>query len=631
MKIKYFTLIFLLPVFLTAGSLFAQSIKMNEIFSRGTPGNLDWIEVYNNSASPMSIGGYKIYDNGGQAGTKPKKLFASGTIIPANGFFVIITDTASFPNDSSGFGLSSGGEKVWLEDSMGTVIDTITFPALGTTQSYGRAPDGGNWKILNTITRGKSNVALTSLILPQFIQGLNGTNNNRVPYAYRVKIENLLPSATYRYINQVTISTDAATSGGAGNVIFVSSSGTFTRTSSTSFTTPGQYGEFTTDANGSYTGWFITEPTGNVTRFIPGKYIFMRIRINDGAGGTVAVNYLTTADSVRVLNFYNNAADTSGTAIWGSSSAAPKDFVFLYDNEAGTGRPISGTLIESDGVDNSAITTTALFYRDSVDNRNGNWGTIIPNLLSNGIRRIERRLFADGSIHPAVATDPDGIWPSGANTVNPSGGLTPIRIQAYEAPMPVELLSFSASVQQNSVILTWKTATELNNRGFYIERRSLTQTLSEGEGLDNWLSIGFVNGNGTSTTLQEYSFTDNNLDEGKYSYRLKQIDINGSFDYSNSIEVDLIHPHSFYLEQNYPNPFNPSTHIRYSLGKREHVQLKIFDMLGNQVAELINEYQDAGIYLIQFSTSKFNLSSGTYLYELRTGDFVSVKKMLLMK
>ena len=153
------------------------------------------------------------------------------------------------------------------------------------------------------------------LILPQYIQGFNGTNNNRVPYAYRVKIENLLPSATYRYINQVTISTDAATSGGAGNIIFVSSSGTFTRTSSTSFTTPGQYGEFITDANGSFTGWFITEPTGNVTRFIPGKYIFMRIRLNDGASGTTAIHYLTTPDSVKVINFYSTKIDTSGTAI----------------------------------------------------------------------------------------------------------------------------------------------------------------------------------------------------------------------------------------------------------------------------------------------------------------------------
>ena len=490
MKKTSLLFVVILTIFFLVEDSFSQSAKMNEIFSRGVAGNRDWIEIYNSTSSPLNIGGYKIYDINGQSGTIPKKMFPTGTVIPANGFVVIITDTASFVNDSSGFGLSSSGEKVWLEDSIGTVIDTITFPALGTTQSYGRAPDGGNWKILNTITRGKSNVVLTQVILPQYIQGLNVTNNNRVPFAYRVKIENLLPSTTYRYINQIVISADGATTSGAGNVIFVNADNSFVRTSSPTFVAPGPYGEFTTDANGAFTGWFITEPTSNATRFIPGKYIFMRIRINDGAGGTTAVNYLTTSDSVKVINFYTTSADTSGTAIWGSSFASPKDFVFLYDNEAGTGRPIAGTLVESDGIDLSAVTSIALFYRDSVDNRNDRWGTIIPNLLADGIRRIERRLLSDGSIHPVIATDADGIWPSGANTVNPTGGsTTPIQLDSLDAPVPVELISFSATIDQNTVKLNWKTASELNNRGFEVERKG---------GEESWTKIGFVNGNGTS-------------------------------------------------------------------------------------------------------------------------------------
>jgi hypothetical protein len=463
--------------------------------------------------------------------------------------------------------------------------------------------------------------SITGIVVPQYIQGLNGTNNNRVPFVFRVQLQGLLPNTTYRYINQIVTSADGPTVSGAGNCIFVGSDNTFTRTTSPSFATSGNYGELLTDATGSEAKWLINEPTGN-TRFVPGAYIYLRVRLNDGAGGTTAVNYLTVTDSVRVINFSSDSGEAFGTAIFGNSFADFKDFVFLYDNQAGTGRPITGSVFESDGVDVSAVTNYALFYRDSVDNKNGYWGTIIPNLLPNGVRRIERRLHSDGSLHSAVATDADGVWPSGANTVNPTGGLTPIRIQSIDAPMPVELLSFSANVNENSVLLLWKTATELNNLGFKIERKSIN---------GQWSKIGFVNGNGTSTVLNEYSFIDNNIASEKYSYRLKQIDINGSYNYSSSIEVDLVHPHSFKLEQNFPNPFNPSTSIRYSLGKREHVQLKIFDILGNQVAELINEYQDAGIYLLQFSTSKFKLSSGTYLYELRTGDFVSVKKMLLMK
>lgn len=131
-----------------------NQIWMNEIFSRGITEDPDWIEIYNKSAAAIDISGYKIYDNGGFAGTKPKKEFPAGTVIPANGFFVIVVDDA----DPSGFGLSSNGEEVWLEDASGAVIDNIAFPALDLTQSYGRKPDGSaNLVIFTEITKGSSN------------------------------------------------------------------------------------------------------------------------------------------------------------------------------------------------------------------------------------------------------------------------------------------------------------------------------------------------------------------------------------------------------------------------------------------------------------------------------------------
>ena len=159
MKKNFIHFFSLLVIFLLLEVSFAQPV-MNEIYSRGVAGNLDWIEIYNPSETQIDISGYKIYDSGGQAGTKPKKLFPTGTIIPAKGFYVIITDTASFDGDLSGFGLSSGGETAWLEDAAGTLIDEIAFPAMpDVTQSYGRNPDGSaNWELLNTITRGTSNV-----------------------------------------------------------------------------------------------------------------------------------------------------------------------------------------------------------------------------------------------------------------------------------------------------------------------------------------------------------------------------------------------------------------------------------------------------------------------------------------
>ncbi len=132
----------------------APVIKMNEIFSRGIDGNVDWVEVYNSSAADVDIAGYKIYDSGGFAGTKPKKEFAASSIVPANGFLVIAVDV----DDESGFGLSSGGESVWLEDAAGNVIDFVTFPALEVTQSFGRFADGAhNWQIINFVTRGTAN------------------------------------------------------------------------------------------------------------------------------------------------------------------------------------------------------------------------------------------------------------------------------------------------------------------------------------------------------------------------------------------------------------------------------------------------------------------------------------------
>lgn len=137
----------------------SSDVVMNEIFTRGTSSAPDWIELYNSSSSEIDISGYKIYDSGGQSGTKPKKEFQSGTTIPSNGFLVIVTDDTS----ASGFGLSSSGEKVWLENPVGLIADSVTFPALAVVQSYGRIPDGGAWQIMDTITRGFSNSSATGI------------------------------------------------------------------------------------------------------------------------------------------------------------------------------------------------------------------------------------------------------------------------------------------------------------------------------------------------------------------------------------------------------------------------------------------------------------------------------------
>ncbi len=184
-------------------------------------------------------------------------------------------------------------------------------------------------------------------------------------------------------------------------------------------------------------------------------------------------------------------------------------------------------------------------------------------------------------------------------------------------------MSFAAIVERNSVTLNWQTATEINNYGFEIQRAAV------GTKFTVWNVVGFVEGAGNSNSPKAYSFTDYVNASGKYSYRLKQIDLDGSYKYSQTIEVELNAPVKFELAQNYPNPFNPTTTINYSIAKEQVVTLKVYDMLGREVAELVNAKQAPGNYKVNFNAS--GLTSGVYFYKLQSGDFVNVKKMTLMK
>lgn len=200
-----------------------------------------------------------------------------------------------------------------------------------------------------------------------------------------------------------------------------------------------------------------------------------------------------------------------------------------------------------------------------------------------------------------------------------------VKISVYNSTIPVELVSFSAEVVNNSVQLNWRTASEINNKGFEIQRSQMSNVKSQ----NGWERIGFVNGNGTSTKVQTYTFTDNNPVNGKLYYRLKQIDFDGMFEYSNIIEIDFAPILNFVLHQNYPNPFNPSTKISWQSPVGSWQTLKVYDVIGNEVATLINEYREAGSYEIEFNAN--NLPSGMYFYKLETGKFTSVKKMLLVR
>jgi len=192
--------------------------------------------------------------------------------------------------------------------------------------------------------------------------------------------------------------------------------------------------------------------------------------------------------------------------------------------------------------------------------------------------------------------------------------------QVLDLIIPVELTSFTASVNEGNVVLNWSTATETNNHLFEIERKAVTS---------EYITIGYVEGAGTTTEPQNYSYADNEVETGTYTYRLKQVDFDGTFTYSNEVEVDVTAPLSFNLDQNYPNPFNPTTNINYSIQEAGNIILAVYNTVGEKVAVLVNGYSEAGHFEVSFDAS--NLPSGVYLYKLQSANSVQTKKMMLLK
>lgn len=239
-----------------------------------------------------------------------------------------------------------------------------------------------------------------------------------------------------------------------------------------------------------------------------------------------------------------------------------------------------------------------------------------------GTAGLEWRTTAphESKINSYVPTTP---WPLVNITVNGTYTDPP------DEPLPVELTSFTALYENSEVMLNWKTETEVNNYGFNVERR-----INERE----WDSIGFVVGSGNSNSPKEYNFKDKDLFAGgsKFQYRLKQVDNDGTFEYSDVVEVEVV-PNEYELSQNYPNPFNPSTTIRFSLPKETQLKIIVYNIIGEQVAEMAEGIYEAGYHKVTFNAG--NLPSGAYIYRMESNDpsigsgqsFVQIKKMLLIK
>jgi uncharacterized repeat protein (TIGR02543 family) len=315
--------------------------------------------------------------------------------------------------------------------SVATVVgNTVTIVGAGSTIITASQNGNGNFNAAADVAQ---NLTVTlpdiqEVIFPQYVQGLNGTNSNRIPSAYYLTLNNLNANTTYRFYCGFVTASDLSNSSGAGNNIFVNNAGgSFTRSTLPSLSAAGNYGTLTTNANGSYTGWFVMEPTGNATRFIPGNNLFLRVTLNDGNNGTTATNYRTTTNTTKVINLVASAGANNGTGLYGTSYAGAKNFAVLYDNTNGTGRPVSASFIEDDGSANTSANSYSSFYNANVNSVAGAFGVVIPNNNSNGIKRIEFKKLSDNSLIYAV-TDNDANWSGTANTVNPIGGTTAISL-----------------------------------------------------------------------------------------------------------------------------------------------------------------------------------------------------------
>jgi hypothetical protein len=202
-----------------------------------------------------------------------------------------------------------------------------------------------------------------------------------------------------------------------------------------------------------------------------------------------------------------------------------------------------------------------------------------------------------------------------------------------EETLPVELYYFKYEIKSNSILLTWGTATEVDNYGFNLQRST---------DLSEWIDLQFLFGYGTSNIPRDYSYEDTTVEIGStYHYRLQQIDIVGTSSYSDTLtvmfvtdvrELSEMPQNVFYLYQNYPNPFNSSTKIKFEIGSQSLITLSIYDFIGNEIALLINKEMQPGIYEAEFNSSLLpELASGIYLLKFTTDNFLASKKMIILK
>jgi len=370
-----------------------------------------------------------------------------------------------------------------------------------------------------------------------------------------------------------------------------------------------------TDLNkeNTYSGWDFTN-VWKIDSTVNDGYPYLRWQ--DSVTIPVSVDGISTSPTIN--NFFNigfTAQDSSVSLSYTSIDSTPPSL----PNNA---RTIGKYWVVSDITGGSV--KLRLYYSASQKSSFTGTPTIYHYNGSEWVALLTDAEVTDGSKYYVETTDYYSSF-------------SPVTVADNQTPLPVELTTFTANNLGNKIDLQWNTATEVNNYGFEVQRAcpdlsgpevSGQQASSSTTPRQDWGKIGFVKGSGNSNSPKNYSFIDDNPPSGTVEYRLKQIDNNGNFKYSQIVTVTSL-PTKFELWQNYPNPFNPTTTIQYAIPKAEHVTLKVYDELGKEVSTLVDENKEAGQYRVNFNGS--SLASGIYYYRISAGPFNEVKKLMLLK
>lgn len=370
-------------------------------------------------------------------------------------------------------------------------------------------------------------------------------------------------------------------------------------------------------------------------------------QFSSAGGGNVIGNNFVPIDGATTLRWddgvnFNSVGLTAGgtfeaAARFPASVVGPLTGQYIKQVMTFIGDP--GTLTLKIYGAGTATTPGAVLYTQSFTALTDEWKTIdltTPVLLDGGDVWVSIEVVHTASLFPAGTDDGpavvDGDWIFNGGTWSRLSVIAPTlnynwNIAAVvDEIIPVELTSFSASVNDGQVNLNWQTATETNNYGFEVQRSSEDY---------EFVTIGFIEGNGTTTEAQNYSYSDKSVTPGVFTYRLKQVDYDGKFEYSNEIEVDFTSvPTAYSLNQNFPNPFNPSTKISFALPVESDVTVKIFNVIGEEINSIAKGTLGAGSHSFDFNAS--GLNSGVYFYSLEAhgtdgSSFSEVKKMMFTK